>query len=821
MASLKNDIVYGLRILRRNLGFTSLAVVILALGIATNTTVFSIMNGLLLRPLPVPDAQEITVLAFQHGNGSIGNQFSVPEYRDIASQTSGVFSGVFGCKFGIDGLSVDGRADRIATNYVTGNFFATLGITPFLGRFFVSGEGEAPGADPVLVLSYKYWRSRFNSNTSILGQKVLLDGTPVTIIGVAPKEFNGIFAFLDTQAYLPLGMLTLEGESVDFGQNRTLRNMSVGARLLRNRSVSEARAALAVVARRLAEEDPNAEKDTQLTLFPETQARPNPDPSNTALLVSCLFLGLGIILLLLVCLNVANMLLVRATFREAEMAVRTALGATRPLLIRQLLTESLLLAVIGGTAGVLLGYGINYVISNLDLHTESQVRLDFGFDWRVFTFALGAAFLTGLIVGVAPAFRVSRTDLNALLQRAGRGTPGRKHRLRSALAVAQVAGSLVLLIVGGLFLRSFKAAEHSDLGFDPSHVANISMDPGEVGYNEAQGLSFYRSVLAHVQSLQGVERAALTSSIPLGYYNDADSLDIEGYRPTQGQSQPHAMFSVVSPGYLETLRIPLVSGRTFRDSDRVDAPFVAIVNQTLAERCWPNQNPLGRTFKMGRDPKHLIEVIGVARNSRVMGVTGNMRPVFYVPIEQHYSGGLASLQTLVVRVSGNPGHALPALEAMLRDLAPNLPFFDAQPMSRAITSLNGLMIFQFGAAITGALGGLGLLLSVVGVYGVISYSVSQRRREIAIRAALGAPPTSILATIVREGLVLVGLGVVIGIAGALMASKIVGNFLVVSPTDPSTYLTVIVSLTAVALTACSLPAWRIIHTDLMSSLRYE
>ncbi|MGB7281342.1 MAG: ABC transporter permease [Candidatus Acidiferrum sp.] len=821
LRSVISDCRYGIRQLLKYPGFTVVATLTLALGVGANTTIFSMVNALVLRPLPVPDPQQIVVLAFQQGNGGVGHQFSVPEYRDIASQTSDAFSGVFGYWFGIDGLSINGRADRILTNYVTGSFFSTLRIKPLMGRFVVPGEGETPNADAVIVLSYEYWRARFDSDPSIVGRKVLVDGKPVTVIGVTPKEFCGISTPLNIQAYLPLGMLTLEGNAPDFMQNRTLRSMSVGARLLPGRTVAQSGAALAMVAHRMAQQYPAAEKDTRLMAFPELRARPDPDPNNTMLLISGLFLGLVAMILLLACLNVANILVVRATTREGEMAIRAALGAGRTRLIRQLLTESILLALVGAAAGLVLGRWATYMISSLDLHTDLLLRLDFPIDWRVFAYTLGAALLTGMIVGVVPAFRASRTDVNTLLHQTGRGMLSGKRRLRSSLVVAQVAGSLVLLIMAGLFVRSLKIAQRSDLGFDPHHVVDISMDPGEIGYNEAQGLAFYETLLDRARSLPGVEHAGLTSSIPLSYYGDADSLTIEGYHPDAGQRQPRAMFSVITPEYLDTLRIPLVSGRSFTEADSANSPYVAIINQTMALHYWPNQDPLGGHFSMGRDPKHSIEVVGVAKNSRVTGVTGDIVPNFYVPLQQHYASGLTSLQTLVVRVNGNPAATVPELEAVVRSLAPDLPAFDAQPMLRAIDTLNGLLIFQFGAVLVGTLGGLGLVLSIVGVYGVLSYSVSQRRREIGIRIALGAPPASILTKVLREGALLVGIGLAIGIACALAASKVVESFLTVSPSDPITYISVTAVLTAAALAACYLPARRATKVDPIVALRYE
>jgi predicted permease len=815
------DLRFAVRALRKSRTFTAVSVLTLALGIGANTAIFSMVDALVLRPLPVPNPEQILILGLQQGNGGVGSQFSVPEYRDIATQTSSSFSGVFGYWFGIDGLSVGAGADRIATNYVTGNFFSTLGIKPLLGRFVAPGEGESPNSDPVIVLSYDYWRKRFGSDPSVVGSKVFVDGRPVTVIGVAPKNFYGISAVLNIQAYLPLSMLTLEGEPPDFMQNRTLRSMFVAARLLPDQTLSQASAALAVVADRMTQQFPAAEKDTGLMAFPELQARPNPDPNKTMLVISSLFLSLVIIILLLACLNVANISLVRATVREGEMAIRAALGASRGRLVRQLLTESVLLSVLGGVVGVVMGRWVSYLLSTLDLHSELPVHLDFGLDWRVFTYAMLVTMATGVVVGLLPAIRASRADVNSLLHQVARSLLGGKHGLRSSLVVVQVAGSLTLLVIAGLFVRSLKVAERSDLGFDANQVADVSMDPGEIGYNEAQGLAFYKSLLDRVRSLPGVESAGLTSSIPLSYYNDADSLTIEGQQSGPGRRPPRAMFSVITPGYLETMKIPLVKGRTFTEADDADSGFVAIINQDMAQRYWPNQDPLGHHFTIGRDSKHIMEVIGVARNWRVAGVTGNIVPSFLVPLQQHYSSGLTSLQTLVVRVNGDAATEVLELERLVQRLEPTLPVFDAQPMVRAIDTLNGLLIFQLGAVLVGTLGGLGLVLSVIGVYGVLSYSVGKRRQEIAIRIALGAEPRSIIAMVLRQGAVLVGIGLAVGIGAALAMSKAISSLLTVSPNDPLTYLAVTFALILVALAACYLPARRTIRVDPIQALRHE
>jgi len=818
MRTLLQDLRYGLRVLAKNPGFTAVAVLTLALGIGANTAIFSVVNGVLLRPLPVKDPVQILVLALRQKNGPLLTYFSIADYRDLRNQTSEVFSGLFGYLYGMDGLTANGKADRIMTNYVTGNFFAVLGIKPELGRLILPSEGEVPGADPVMVLSHAYWKEHLGGDPGIVGRKVLVDSHPVTIVGVAPEGFFGVSPVLRIQGYLPLGMAPQGGYPADIISNRAVRNLAVLGRLRPRVSLGQAQASLGVVAQRLAREYPETESDLSLQAFPELQARPNPDPDNTMLFLSGLFLALAALVLVLACVNVANISLVRATVRETEMAIRAALGAARGRLIRQLLTESVLLALAGGLAGIVLGGWASSALGSLNVQTNLPLRLDFGFDWRVFTYALGAALLTGLLVGMAPAVHASR-NLGAVLHEGGRGMVGRRQRLRSALVVVQVGGSLMLLIVAGLFARSLVAAQRTDLGFDPGHVLNLSMDPNEIGYNEAQSRAFYKTLLDRVRALPGVESASTAVTVPMGYIFNGDTLTIDGYQTPAGQPAPFALYNTVSPDYFQTLRIAMVRGRAFTEADDHDTSYLAIVSQAMAARFWPNQDPVGRRFKMLGDPKHDLQVIGVAEDARYQGVTGPIDPFFYIPFAQHPTSN--SLETLQVRTAGPPESGLPEVQRVIESLAPDLPVFDTRTMTQALNTLNGLLIFQLGAGLAAALGILGLVLAIVGVYGVVAYAVSQRTHEIGIRTALGAQQADILKMIFRQGFMIVGTGLIIGLAAAFAAARVVGNFIAVSPTDPATYLSVSTALTLVALLASYIPARRATKVDPMEALRYE
>jgi len=813
------DVRYALRTLVKSRGFAVAAMLTLALGIGANTAIFSMVNGVLLRPLPVKDPGQITVLALQQRHGQVDPAFSIPDYRDIRGATSGVFSEVFAFQVGLDGLSVNRKPERIITNYVSGNFFSALGLQPALGRLFYPSEGKVLGADPVIVLGYSFWKAHFGGDPGVIGRSVLLNGHPVTVVGVVPKDFYGLRSFIDAQAYLPLGMAVLEEGPSDFMTSRTDRSFSVYARLRSGATIAQAQAALSVIARRLSADHPKEDEDLSLYVYPELRARPEPDPKNTMRIVSGLFLGLAGLVLLLACVNIANILLVRATVREREMAIRAALGGGRARLIRQLLTESLLLAFVGGAGGILLGWWASSGVGGISLGTDLPIHIDFGFDWRVFAYAFGAAILTGLLVGIVPAVRASRGNLASVLHEGGRGVVGGKHRLRNTLVVAQVAGSLMLLIIAGLFTRSLEKAQNTDLGFNPSHVVNFTMDPVEIGYSQAQGRQFYKTLLERVRALPGVQTASVASWAPMTYYGDADSLQIEGYQPPPGQPEPFARFNGISTDYFQTMQISMIRGRTFTEADNETAPYVAIINESMAKDYWPNQDPIGHHFKMASDPKHSFEVVGIANNSRYQGMTGPVANLFYAPLAQIYA--VSSLGTLQVRTLGVPQTMMPEIEGVIRSLAPDLPLFDVKTMSEAMDTLNGLLMFQVGAALAAVLGILGLILAIVGVYGVVSYAASQKTHEIGIRMALGAQPASILGMILGQGMVIVGIGLAIGVAAAFAAARVTGNFLAVSATDPLTYISVTVVLGGVALMACYIPARRAMRVDPMVALRYE
>ncbi|HYB59854.1 MAG TPA: ABC transporter permease [Methylomirabilota bacterium] len=823
MGGLWQNIRFGARMLLRSPGFTLIAVLTLALGIGVNTAIFSMVNYIVLRPMPVRNPSQVVVLTLRQKNGPILDSFSVPEYRDIRDQVGGVFSGTAGYLFGVDGLSVNGKSAEISTFYVTGNFFSVMGLQPALGRFFKPSEGEVAGADPVVVLSYSYWQTRFGGDPNIIGRPASFDGRPVTIIGVGPKGFDGIFPVFAIQGFLPLGFAPAGNYPSDLMTNRGNRMIGVLGRLQEGGSLNQVQAQLAVVAERLRTQHPDVDKDLSLRAYPELESRAPPDSPNALKIISSLFLGLTAIVLLLACVNVANLLLVRATSRAREMAIRAALGARRARMMMQLLTESLLLALAGGAVGVVLGNWGSAALSSLDLQISRVTPINFPFDWRVFGYSLGAAILTGIIVGIVPAIRATRGDLNSVLHEGGRGVVGGRSRLRSALVVVQVAGSLMLLIVAALFTRSLFQVQHQNFGFEPRQVLDFGLNPAEIGDDDAQGIQFYKTLLSRVRALPGVESASLANSAPMGYISNVDSLTIDGYQSPDGQPAPVVQYNVVSPDYFKTMRIALHSGREFTDADNQTAAYVAVVSEGMARKFWPNQDPIGHVFRIASDMKHDVRIVGVAQDVRnhgfPHGLAGVIDPFFYMPLLQHYEYN--SLEVLQVRTAAPPQVMLPEIQRQIQTLAPELPIQNVKPLTQALYTLDGLLIYELGAWLAAILGALGLILAVVGVYGVVSYSTQQQTHEIGVRMALGAQPREILRMVLHHGMGIVVGGVAFGLAGAFAAAHVVGSFLAVSAIDPVTYASVSFALALATLVACYVPARRATRVDPMVALRYE
>jgi len=821
MTTLFHDVRYGLRVLAKSPGFTAVAVITLALGIGANTAVFSVVNGLILRGLRVQDPSTLVSLGFTHKKDVGLSLFSYPDVEDIQRQANGCVD-VFLYRFGFDGLSEGDRADRILTNYVTGDYFTSLGIKPALGRLILPSEGKVHGSDPVIVLGYSYWQNRFGGDPSVVGKSVRIDGYPVTVVGVAQQGFRGALSDIDVQAYLPLNMTSIEGFDISL-TDRSARALFALGRLRPGVSLQQARASMNVVATRLSQQYPNTDLGAVIWVLPQKEAMINPlaKPGEYQQMLAAvgLFLALAILVLLVASFNVANILLVRATTREHEMAVRAALGAPRRRLMRQMLSESLLLALFGCGAGILAGTWGATLLKSIRFSASFPLSLDFSFDWRVCAYGVGVAILASVVVGVMPALRASHVSPGKALHEGGRGVAGGGHRLRSVLVVAQVAGSILLLIVAGLFTRSLRVAQHMNLGFNPASLVNITMNPHEAGYNDKQGQEFFRNLLQQVRALPGIQSASLAFSFPTAQFTDYGAVYVEAHFPRPGEAAPTIADDPVSPGYFKNMEIPILRGREFLDSDTADAPRVAVINQAMAQELWPGEDALLRRFHMNSESGPLIQVVGIARDSKYQSVFAKSIPYIFLPLAQNY----ISIETLQVRTAKQPEAVIRRVQEQIHNLAPGLPVVGAETMEQALDGgSTGFYAFHLGADLAAALGILGLTLALVGVYGVISYSTSRRTHEIGIRMALGARPSDIWRIVFRQGLAIVGAGALIGILAALGLTRVMASFLYgISAHDPLTYLGVTLGIAAVALLACYIPSRRATRIDPMEALRYE
>ena len=824
MKALFQDIRYGWRMLAKTPGLTAIVAITLAFGIAANALIFSIVNGYLLRPLPVPHPEQIAVVAArQQGSSPFLYQFSYPDFLDFRSQATSV-ADVFGYMPVLPGLSADGRADQMLACYVTGNYFTALNIQPALGRLLLPSEEHQPGNAAALVLGYSYWQKRFRGDPLVIGKQVRMNGRPAIIVGVVRKQFLGTLPVIETDGYLPLSSGGfLEQGPGDLMQARDSRLIRVMARLRPGVSFAQAQSTLDVIASRLARQYPATDKNVTVHAYREQLSRAQPG-SDAVVVIAGFFLVLAALVLLLACMNVANVLLARGTVRGREMGLRAALGASRSRLIRQMLTESMLLGILGGVGGIIVGNWFNPGDLSRLLGTNFPFRMDVSFDWHVFAYAFAAALMSGILIGLWPASRSSHADVHSLLQEGGRSdTAGAgRQRFRNFLVTAQVAGSLILLVIAGLLVRSLQHAASIHLGFDPDHILNVTVDPHQIGYDETQDREFYRRLETRVRALPGVQSVSLAFGTPMSNLNTVNggAVSIESHPTPAGQQPPVVFFNNVDPAYLDTMRVSLLRGRSFTDSDNKNATAVAIVNETMAEKFWPREDPLGKRFtlKILTAPAQTMQVVGVAANGKYAVIFEDPTAFFYVPLAQNF----VSMQTLQVRTSVPPDSIVAPVRNEIHQLAPDLPIIDAMTMQKVLQGTNGTQLFRFGAYLAAAIGSLGLFLAVLGVYGVVSFAAVQRTREIGIRMALGGDDRDVLRLVLRQGVGMVIAGLGIGLVAALALTRVMARYLLdVSPSDPLTYVVVALLLTTVALVACWIPARRATQVDPGVALRYE
>ncbi|MBS1791422.1 MAG: ABC transporter permease [Acidobacteria bacterium] len=823
MQTLWQDLRYGARMLVKQPGFTLIVVLTLALGIGANGVIFSLVNALLLRPLPVEKPEELAaVYTSDYSSGDFGGS-SYPDYVSFRDRNQS-FSGMVLYTPQPLSLNLGGANERVFGEIVSGNYFSVLGLRPGLGRGFLPEEDQKPGAAAVAVISHKYWQARFGGDPSVIGRNVKLNGQPFTIVGVAPQNYRGLVRGLAVDWWVPAMMMDQLTPGSQNLTERGNRGMLIMGRLKPGVSIAQARADFGNIAAQLYREFPQRwetirKQGRSISLLPESQSRVLPQAQMPLTIFAALLLSVVGLVLLIACANVANLLLARAATRRKEIAIRLALGAGRGRLIRQLLTESVLLAALGGTIGLLLAVWGADLLMAFKPPVPIPIELNLPLDWRVLGFLAGLSLLTGIVFGLAPALAASRPEVVGALKDEGGGS-GSRGRLRGALVVMQVAVSLLLLICAGLFLRSLQNASSIDPGFNADNLLAMSMDLQLQGYDEPRGNQFSEQLLERVRAVPGIVGASLTNSLPLGLGGGRSGITIEGYSTQQGEDM-EIYNSTVSPGYFEALRIPLQQGRAFNAQDRAEAPGAVIINEAFARRYWPGQTPLGKRIQMGfasdgTNNSPYLTVVGVVKDGKYNSLGEDATPYFFRPTTQSY----VSTPTLIVRTTANPADALPAVRSEVEALDKNLPLFDVKTMRQHLGI--ALLPARLAGGALGIFGLLALMLAAAGLYGVMSNAVAGRTREIGIRMALGADAFGVLRLILQQGMKLVLIGLAVGLGAALALTHLLKSLLFgISTTDPLTFAGIALLLTLVALFACWVPARRATKVDPMIALRYE
>jgi predicted permease len=818
------DLRYGARMLLKTPGFTAVAALSLALGIGANTAIFSLTDKVLIRKLPVEEPDRLVVVSAS-SSGGLSTVFGYPDFADYRASKQ-VFEGLVCYTQRALTLSEGGQAERIQGMIVSGNYFTALRVRPALGRGFLPEEDKTRGTHPVVVLSYGLWQRRFGADPGLVGKAVNLNGYGFTVVGIAPSEFTGTVAGIAPDVYVPIMMQgqVSPGWKMDplFGpRSRSLSSwLEVLGRLKPGVSREQAAAAMTTLGSQIARAHPNADGSPRAEpkFVLEDGSR-----GHTNLLrdlrfpLQMLMATVGLILLI-ACANVANLLLARAGARHKEIALRLAVGAGRARLIRQLLTESMLLSMLGGGAGLALAASISgMVISYTPPNNFSTLTLDNRLDLRVLGFTLGISLLTGILFGLAPALSASRPDLVSALKDETTllGKRVRRLSLRNLLVVGQVALSLIVLVGAGLCVRSLQKLQAIDAGFDPAKVLVMSADVSLSGYNKERGLRFYAELLERVKVLRGVEAVSLGALVPLGG-GVGSTLKAEGYAPKPGEDLS-SDFNIIGPDYFRTMKIPLLRGREFGRSDTTTAPQVVTINETAARRFWPDQSPIGRRLILGRAPDEEVrEIVGVVRDSKSRRLNEEVRPAMYVPFAQDYRANMA----LHVRTTGEPAAMLAAVRREVQALDASLPVYNIKTLEEQKSS--SLYTSRMVAMLLTAFGLLALFLAAVGLYGVMASAVNRRTREIGIRLALGAQGHDVLRQTLVEGMTMVTIGLALGLGGAVAATRLVKSFLYgMTATDPVSFAGAALLLAGVAFLANYLPARRASRTDPMVALRWD
>ncbi len=809
METLSRDLRYALRLLRQRPLFTLIAALSVAIGIGATTVIVSVINAVLLRPPAGVGAPERALEVGRSMGGQGFDTFSYPELLDMRAQARTIES-VAGWRFTPLSMSAGPESERIIGLAVSAEYFPTLGLAPARGRFYTPAEDRDPGANPLVVLSYRFWQNRFAADPAIVGRTLDLNRRQFTVVGVAPEPFRGHLVGVQPDLYLPLTMWAVARPNFNFNERRSSWVTAV-ARLRSGATLEQANAELAAIFQRMPERAPDPRNQRSATASTLGSV---PGPARVVVTAFLgLLLGLVALVLLITCANVAGMLIARATAREREIAIRLAIGSGRAAIARQLILESVLLFAIGGLGGLAIAQWGASALSAVQLPVPIPVELNFRPELRVLLFGFTLALVTGLLFGLAPALHASKAPVMSVLKSESAQRNSRAGRLRRAFVTTQLGLSLILLASAGLFLRSLQRALQIDAGFDGHDVQMVSLDLDMDGYDQLRGQLFYRALLERVRTLPGVTQAAFGDDLPLDLGISETSMFPEGWTDARGRDGIEAAFNRVGGDYFGTLRIKVLQGRGFTENDQAAAQRVAVVSRSFAETAWPGQQPIGRRLRLDPNGEEWLIVVGVVADVKHKTLMDATQPTVYLPVTQDYVSAL----TLLVRGRGvTPA----ALRAALLTVDPRLSMSLIQPLDQ-YTAI-GTMPQRIAALLTSALGLLALLLSTLGVYGVIAFMVAQRTREIGTRMALGAARSDVLRLVLRDGARLAAPGLILGLLAALAIGRLIRSFILgVAPLDPLTFTTVPLALLAAVALACWTPARRAASIQPIQALKTE
>jgi len=816
MDTLLRDLRYAARRLRKAPGFTLVAILSLTLGIGANTAAFSLVNAILLRRPPLAQPEELVEV--HTTSPSYGfNVFSYPDYEDLQHATGDVFSGIAASLLTLAPHDLGDRVESVPAEMVSGNYFSVLGIRPALGRLFSAQDHVAPGGHPVVVLAYDYWQSAFGADPKVVGREIRLSGHPYTVVGVAPKEYQGTLRGLAPSLYVPVLMVNrLQPSTSDQLKARGNHSVFLIARLRGGATLARAQTAVAAFAESMLRTHPDDwPVGNRVVLTPVNDIYVTPYIDKFLAAAAGLLLAVVGMVLTIACANLASFLLAQARDRRREIAVRLALGARRGALVRQLLTESLLLGLLGGIGGVVLAKGLLQLLTSADLPLPIPITLDLSLDRTVLSFALGVSLAAGLLFGLVPALQATRPDvINDIKSENVGGGPRRRFTLRGTLVVGQVAVSLLLLVTTGLFLRSFRERQTVDPGFGHAPAAVVTFGIPSDRYSEEEGLRFVRRLEEQLGAIPGIEGVGVISNLHLNPLSTNDiGVNVEGFTPPSGQKNFPIDYATVDSGFFGAVGLPVLRGRNFGPTDVKGAPHVAVVNEAMANRFWPGQDPIGRVFRTSLGE---IRIVGVTRTAKIRALSEDPRPFVYLPITQDFTSGL----WLVARTRGDAGRTLIDVLAAMRALDPDVAVLQTRTMERHLASI--LLPARLSALTFTAFSALALTLAVVGIYGLVAYSLRRRSREIGIRLSLGAEPAGVVKLLMGSGMRLVAAGVAIGLLLSAAAARLLETFLFgVTAWDPVTFVAVPALLLATGALAAYLPARRATRVDPVVVLKAE